>query len=73
MFLSHIVDITRVLNCKEKNLLVIDFESSLLHGRRLRDQHPEYDFIAHNGEPGRLAVRKAQYHWVSYQLPSQNF
>ncbi|KAL4867160.1 glycoside hydrolase superfamily [Aspergillus spectabilis] len=26
-------------------------------------KHPEHRFIAHNGEAGRLGVRKAQYHW----------
>ena len=63
MFLSHTVDVTHILNGKN-NILSIDFESSLLQGRRIQDQYPEYDFIAHDGEPGRLGVRKAQYHWV---------
>lgn len=63
MFLSHRVNVTKLI--QEKNSLVIDFESALLRGRALEKEHSEYRFIAHNGETGRLAVRKAQYHWVS--------
>ncbi|OAQ81177.1 beta-mannosidase [Purpureocillium lilacinum] len=61
MFLSHRVDITKVV--KDSNTLVIDFDSALLRGRALEKEHSDYRFIAHNGETGRLAVRKAQYHW----------
>lgn len=64
MFLSHRVDITRALQAGA-NTLTIDFDSALLRGRELEKAHPEHRFIAHNGESGRLAVRKAQYHWVS--------
>jgi len=65
MFLSHTVDVTTILRRGGDNLLSIDFEPALLRGRKLQVEHPEYDFIAHNGECGRLGVRKAQYHWVS--------
>ena len=68
MFMSHTVDVSDVLQHGKANLLRIDFESALLRGRRLKEEYPEFDFIAHNGEPGRLGVRKAQYHWVS--IPS---
>ncbi|OAQ65104.1 beta-mannosidase [Pochonia chlamydosporia 170] len=61
MFLSHRVNVTKLI--QEKNSLVIDFGSALLRGRALEKEHSEYRFIAHNGETGRLAVRKAQYHW----------
>ncbi|KAJ6443487.1 beta-mannosidase [Purpureocillium lavendulum] len=61
MFQSHRVNITGVL--KDSNTLVIDFDSALLRGRELEKDHSDYRFIAHNGETGRLAVRKAQYHW----------
>ena len=63
MFLSHRVDITKVV--KDSNTLFIDFDSAPLRGRALEKEHSDYRFIAHNGETGRLAVRKAQYHWVS--------
>ncbi|PVH69893.1 glycoside hydrolase family 2 protein [Cadophora sp. DSE1049] len=63
MFLSHRVHITgRVLSAGQ-NSLEIDFASALLCGRELEKEHPEYRFIAHNGETGRLGVRKARYHW----------
>ncbi|KAF9889311.1 hypothetical protein FE257_007420 [Aspergillus nanangensis] len=63
MFLSHRVNITRFLTRDAPNELVIDFDSALLRGRALEKEHSEHRFIAHNGESGRVAVRKAQYHW----------
>lgn len=63
MFLTHRVDITEHISSAE-NLLEIDFDSALRRGRELEKVHPEYRFICHNGETGRLGVRKAQYHWV---------
>lgn len=66
MFLSHRVDVSKLLreDSHAKNTLVIDFDSSLLRAREIQKEHPEHAFIAYNGEPSRLAVRKAQYHWV---------
>ncbi len=64
MFLSHRVDITERVT-RGQHSLEIDFDSALLRGRELEKAHPEYNFIAHNGETGRLGVRKAQYNWVS--------
>ncbi|KAH7310846.1 glycoside hydrolase superfamily [Stachybotrys elegans] len=61
MFLSHRVNVTELL--QPSNTLVIDFESALLRARQLEKNHPEHRFIAHNGEVGRIGVRKAQYHW----------
>ncbi|KAL2828378.1 beta-mannosidase B [Aspergillus pseudoustus] len=63
MFLSHRVPITNVVYASGPNHLVIEFDSALLRGRELEKEHPEHRFIAHNGETGRLGVRKAQYHW----------
>jgi beta-mannosidase len=63
MFLSHRVDVTDVLSAAQDNTLEIDFASALIRGRELEKQHSEYEFIAYNGEKGRLGVRKAQYHW----------
>jgi beta-mannosidase len=63
MFLIYRVDVTESI-ISGQNSLEIDFDSALIRGRELEKAHPEYRFIAHNGETGRLGVRKAQYHWV---------
>jgi beta-mannosidase len=63
MFLQYRVNVNDLIRSSE-NLLEIEFDSALLRGRELEKQHPEYRFICANGESGRLAVRKAQYHWV---------
>jgi beta-mannosidase len=68
MFLSHYVDITNTLSKTDENVIEIDFASALIRGRELEKEHPEYRFIAHNGESGRVGVRKAQYHWVRWSL-----
>lgn len=64
MFLSHRVNITNYLQSKEPNTLIINFESALLKGRELQKQYPDHRWELFNGEASRLAVRKAQYHWV---------
>lgn len=71
MFLSHRVDISGVVKPSGDNFLSIDFDSALLRGREIEKKHPEYRFIAHNGEAGRVGIRKAQYHWVSKSGPGQ--
>ncbi|CAM1502503.1 Fc.00g044870.m01.CDS01 [Cosmosporella sp. VM-42] len=63
MFLSHRVNVTDCLKPSGENAIVIDFDSALLRGRELEEQHSEHRFLGFNGEMGRLAVRKAQYHW----------
>lgn len=63
MFLSHEVDITALARPEGTHTLDIVFDSALLRGRQLEKIHAKHRFIAHNGEAGRLAVRKAQYHW----------
>ena len=67
MFLTYRVDITDKATAGQHSL-EIDFDSALLRGRELEKAHPEHRFIAHNGETGRLGVRKAQYNWVSSTL-----
>lgn len=64
MFLEYRIDITRLIRSGAPNTLCIDFESALLRARQLQKEHPEHRFIASNGEANRVAVRKAQYHWV---------
>ncbi|EXJ87683.1 beta-mannosidase B [Capronia coronata CBS 617.96] len=65
MFLPHRVDVTNALrsNSRADHDLEVTFDSSFLKARELKDQHPEHKFICFNGDPARLAVRKAQYHW----------
>lgn len=64
MFLSHRVDITEAIKAKlQEHVLEVDFSSALLKAREIRGQHPDHKFLLFNGEPARLAVRKAQYHW----------
>lgn len=72
MFLSHHVDITNAISNTDENVIEIDFASALIRGRELENEHSEYRFIAHNGESGRVGVRKAQYHWVG-NVESQSF
>ncbi|KAK1718026.1 family 2 glycosyl hydrolase [Colletotrichum acutatum] len=66
MFLSHRVNVTQHLRTDgdRTNLLEIVFDSALLRGRRLVEDHAhEHRFIARQTEQGRIPVRKAQYHW----------
>lgn len=63
MFLPHRVDITKAIKSAVNHDLEIEFDSAFLKAREIKAQHPEHRFICFNGDPGRLAVRKAQYHW----------
>jgi beta-mannosidase len=60
MFHEHRVDVTRLLN-EGSNDLAIVFESALKRGRA--EVAEKGNLICSNGEPSRLYVRKAQYHW----------
>ena len=63
MFLPHRVDITTTIQTRTSHHLEIEFDSAFLKAREIKDRHPEHKFICFNGDPARLAVRKAQYHW----------
>ena len=63
MFIPYRLDITQHLNADSENVLEIDFDSALLRARETMKQHPDHNWAAWNGEPARLGVRKAQYHW----------
>lgn len=63
MFLPHRVDVTDSIHNAETFDLEIEFASAFLRAREIKDQHPKHKFVAFNGDPARLAVRKAQYHW----------
>ena len=67
MFIPHRVDVTNLLkasdNGTEENVLEIDFAPALLRAREIQRTLPKHRWICWNGEPARLGVRKAQYHW----------
>jgi beta-mannosidase len=64
MFISERVDVTAHLKTGD-NELEITFESAYLKGWELVEKHPNHHWGVWNGDSSRLAVRKAQYHWVS--------
>lgn len=63
MFLPQRTDVTNTIKSSPGHTLEIEFDSAFLKAREIKDQHPEHKFICFNGDPARLAVRKAQYHW----------
>jgi beta-mannosidase len=68
MFIPERVDITSFLDPEKDNDLEITFDSTFLVGKKLVEKHPEHGWGCWNGDPSRLAVRKAQYHYVSLRL-----
>ena len=66
MFTPFRVDVSSSLKKGgEDNELVIHFDSAYLRGWKLVEKYPEHKWGVWNGDNSRLAVRKAQYHWVS--------
>ncbi|KAI2616337.1 glycoside hydrolase family 2 protein [Hypoxylon sp. NC1633] len=62
MFLSHRVDVSNLL--REDNVLEIKFDSAMLRGRELVQEHShEHTFYVRQTEVSRVPVRKAQYNW----------
>lgn len=69
MFIRERVDVTRELQRHWKfgrttNELEITFDSAYLKGKHLVERYPEHKWGCWNGDKSRLAVRKAQYHYV---------
>jgi beta-mannosidase len=64
MFTPERVDVTSSLKSDGSNELVITFDSAYLRGWKLVEQYPDHKWGCWNGDNSRLAVRKAQYHWV---------
>lgn len=66
MFIPERVDVTNLLLSDDDllNVLEITFESTYLIGRKLVEKYPDHYWGCWNGDPSRLAVRKAQYHYV---------
>lgn len=64
MFVEYRVNVSDHLLPDQENTLEIVFESALLKGRELVEQHKhEHDFYVRQSEAGRVPVRKAQYNW----------
>ncbi|GFF42645.1 probable beta-mannosidase B [Aspergillus udagawae] len=63
MFLAHRVDVTKALEAEGDHILEIDFDCAFLLAKELRKQDPKHNWASFNGDPSRLSVRKAQYHW----------
>lgn len=53
-----------------ENELVIEFDSAYLRGWKEVERSPGHKWGVWNGDSSRLAVRKAQYHWVSSSFGS---
>ena len=65
MFIPERVVVTNVLRSQGENILEISFDSTYLIGKKAVEQHPNHEWGCWNGDPSRLAVRKAQYHYVT--------
>lgn len=64
MFVSYRVDVTDHIKPGTENVLEIVFDSALLRGRKLVEEHShEHNFLVRQTEAGRVPVRKAQYNW----------
>lgn len=66
MFIPERVDVTSRLSQDSDNELVITFDSAYLRGWKRVEEHPNHVWSCWNGDNSRLAVRKAQYHWVGH-------
>ena len=65
MFLPARVDLDDGLVASNAtNTLELIFKSAASKGRQIVRQHPDHVWAYSNGEESRLAVRKAQYHYV---------
>lgn len=64
MFVPERADVTEHIIHNIENVLEIVFQSTYLVGRKLTKKYPTHHWGCWNGDPSRLAVRKAQYHYV---------
>ena len=64
MFIPERIDVTKVLNSGSDNILEITFDSTWFIGQKLVERLPDHHWGCWNGDPSRLAIRKAQYHYV---------
>lgn len=63
MFLAHRVDVTKALAAGSEHVLEITFDCAMLRARELRFQDSKHKWVSSMGDPARMGVRKAQYHW----------
>lgn len=63
MFLAHRVDITKALEADGGHVLEITFDCAMLRARELYEQDKKHKWASFNGDPARMSLRKAQYHW----------
>ncbi|KAK9233730.1 glycoside hydrolase superfamily [Lipomyces kononenkoae] len=66
MFRKYRVDVTAIVKKKSENhifSLEVELDCAFLRAREIERAHPEHKWITFNGEPSRMALRKAQYHW----------
>ncbi|KAM5466256.1 putative beta-mannosidase [Microsporum audouinii] len=65
MFIPERVDITSLLRGfnDQNNVLEITFDSAFIRGKEEQKKYPKHRWGCWNGDPSRLAVRKAQYHY----------
>lgn len=66
MFVPERVDVTKILNFQSQNMLEITFDSTFLIGKKIVEKYPDHHWGCWNGDVSRLAVRKAQYHYVNF-------
>ena len=64
MFIPARVNVTDKLFSKGTNDLEIVFSSAYIHGKKTVEKHCDHRWGCWNGDSSRLAVRKAQYHYV---------
>lgn len=64
MFIPERVDITNNLNHGSENIIQITFDCTWMIGKKLVEKYPDHLWGCWNGDASRLAVRKAQYHYV---------
>lgn len=63
MFIEYRADVTKLLKSGD-NVLEILFKSAFFEGKKVQEKYPDHHWGCWNGDPSRLAVRKAQYHYV---------
>ena len=64
MFIPERVDVSNILYAEKENVLEITFESAWFKGKQIVEKYPDHHWGCWNGDVSRLAVRKAQYHYV---------
>jgi beta-mannosidase len=66
MWIVHRIDVTQtLLSSGKENVLKISFRAALPEAQKIKAAHPEHKWVGFNADMARLAVRKAQYHFVS--------